>query len=110
PGYGFLAENFDFANKVECEGVKFIGPSPKWINIMSHKSKARSLMEKYGMLLGEGTGVLGEDKFEIIKKANHIGYPVLVKPAAGGGGIGMLPAYNDTELIETIKRARDISI
>jgi acetyl-CoA carboxylase, biotin carboxylase subunit len=109
PGYGFLSENFEFAAKVENLGVKFIGPSSRWIEAMSHKSNARSLMEQHGMSTGAGSGILNDNEDSIMKEANNIGFPVLVKPVAGGGGIGMLAAYDESGLLEAVKRSRSLA-
>lgn len=110
PGYGFLSENFEFAAKVETQGVKFIGPSARWIEAMSHKSRARKLMEQHGMSTGAGSGILNNNEETILKEANKIGFPVLVKPAAGGGGIGMLAAHNEKGLLEAVKRSRSLAL
>jgi acetyl-CoA carboxylase biotin carboxylase subunit len=105
PGYGFLAENPDFANTVEKAGAVFIGPSAKWLKAMGHKTEARDLMAKHGMTVGSGSGLLTEES-EMIAEANRIGYPVLIKPAAGGGGIGMMPAHDEEQLLKAASRAR----
>ena len=88
PGYGFLSENAAFAERVQTADVQFIGPSPRWIADMGHKAKARELATRYGLPVGKGSGVLPSDKDAILAAAAAIGYPVLVKPAGGGGGIG----------------------
>ena len=105
PGYGFLAEHADFARKVEDLGVKFIGPSPRWIEAMGHKTKARALAADYGMPMAKGSGVLPAEPEAIKAQARAIGYPVLVKPAGGGGGIGMLPAKDETALIAAVEKS-----
>jgi acetyl-CoA carboxylase biotin carboxylase subunit len=92
PGYGFLAENADFAQRVTASGVHFIGPSPHWIAEMGHKTRARELAARHGMPMSKGSGVLPAAPEAILAAAREIGFPVLVKPAGGGGGIGMLPA------------------
>jgi acetyl-CoA carboxylase biotin carboxylase subunit len=109
PGYGFLAENAEFAAKVEAAGARFIGPSPRWIEAMGHKTKARQLAGDYGMPMSKGSGVLGADPEAIKAAAAAIGYPVLVKPAGGGGGIGMLPAKDETELIAAVERSSSLA-
>ncbi len=108
PGYGFLAENPDFCDCVEKAGATFIGPSSLWITAMGHKTKARELMVQHGMQVGSGSGLLTEDA-SMIKEANRIGYPVLIKPAAGGGGIGMLPAYDESQMLKAASRARSMA-
>lgn len=109
PGYGFLAENSEFSKRLEEMGVKFIGPSPKWINLMADKNQARQIMANYSMPLGKGSSILPDDEEEVKKIAAEIGYPVLVKPANGGGGIGMLPVYEESKLISTVERAKNTS-
>ncbi|WP_246197195.1 acetyl-CoA carboxylase biotin carboxylase subunit [Cytobacillus depressus] len=109
PGYGFLSENTEFAARVENAGARFIGPAPRWIDAMSHKSQARELMAKYGMPIGLGSGILSDVQEEIIAQGRQIGFPVLVKPAGGGGGIGMLPAHDEEELLKVVERARSLA-
>ncbi len=109
PGYGFLSENAAFAQRVIDSGARFIGPSPRWIDTMGHKTKARALAAQHGMPMGKGSPVLPLDPALILKAARDIGYPVLVKPAGGGGGIGMLPARDETQLLETVNRARSMA-
>lgn len=108
PGYGFFAENPDFADAVEAAGAKFIGPSPKWLKAMGHKTEARDLMAAHGMKVGSGSDLLTEEA-EMVAAANEIGYPVLIKPAAGGGGIGMLPAHDEEQLLKAAGRARSMA-
>jgi acetyl-CoA carboxylase biotin carboxylase subunit len=111
PGYGFLSENAGFAQRVIDGGSRFIGPSPKWIDAMGHKTKARELAAQHGMPMSKGSPVLPMDMSgdDIIKIAREIGYPVLVKPAGGGGGIGMLPAKDEAQLLETVERSRSMA-
>ena len=109
PGYGFLSENAGFATRVESAGTRFIGPAPRWIEAMGHKTRARALALEYGLPLGNGSGILPADKGLIAAAARRIGFPVLIKPAAGGGGIGMLPAYDETQLAEAVERARSMA-
>lgn len=109
PGYGFLSENADFAQRVIDVGSRFIGPSPKWINAMGHKTRARELAAQHGMPMSKGSLVLPMDNDAILAAARDIGYPVLVKPAGGGGGIGMLPAKDETQLLEAVERSRSMA-
>jgi acetyl-CoA carboxylase biotin carboxylase subunit len=109
PGYGFLSENADFADKVEAMGVRFIGPSPKWIEAMGHKTRARELAAEYGMPMTQGSDVLPMEGEAILEAARKIGYPVLVKPAGGGGGIGMLPVKSEAELLAAVERSRSMA-
>jgi acetyl-CoA carboxylase biotin carboxylase subunit len=109
PGYGFLAENAEFATRVNDTGARFIGPSPRWLDAMGHKTRARELAAEYGMPMSRGSGVLPADPDAIKSAARAIGYPVLVKPAGGGGGIGMLPAKDEAELIAAVERSRSLA-
>ena len=109
PGYGFLSENAVFAAQVEATGARFIGPSPHWIEAMGHKTRARELAARHGMPVGLGSSVLAGDADAMLRAAQAIGYPVLVKPASGGGGIGMLPARSPQELLGAIERAASMA-
>ena len=109
PGYGFLSENAGFAQRVIDAGARFIGPSPNWIDAMGHKTRARELAAQHGMPMSKGSPVLPMDNEAILKAAREIGYPVLVKPAGGGGGIGMLPAKDEAQLLETVERSRSMA-
>jgi len=109
PGYGFLSENAEFAQKVIDAGARFIGPSPKWIAAMGHKTRARELAAEHGMPLSRGSDVLPADSAAVLAAAHAIGYPVLVKPVGGGGGIGMLPARNEAELLAAVERSRSMA-
>ena len=109
PGYGFLSENAGFAQRVADAGAKFIGPSPKWIDAMGHKTRARELAAKYGMPMSSGSDVLPADPDAILAAARTLGFPVLVKPAGGGGGIGMLPAKDESQLLDVVERSRSMA-
>ncbi len=108
PGYGFLAENPGFATRVESGDCRFIGPSAKWLEEMGHKTRARDLMKEHGMPMGSSSAVLQNDA-EALAAAEDIGYPVLIKPAGGGGGIGMLPARDGEQLVKMLERARSMA-
>ncbi len=108
PGYGFLAENSDFAARVEAAECRFIGPAAQWLEAMGHKTRARDMMKEYGMPMGSSSSVLKDDD-EALAAASDIGYPVLIKPAGGGGGIGMLPARDDEQLVKMLERARSMA-
>jgi acetyl-CoA carboxylase biotin carboxylase subunit len=109
PGYGFLSENAGFAQRVTDTGARFIGPSPRWIEAMGHKTRARELAAAHGIPMAAGSGVLPSDSAAALAAARAIGFPVLVKPAGGGGGIGMLPAKDEGELIAAVERSRSMA-
>jgi acetyl-CoA carboxylase biotin carboxylase subunit len=109
PGYGFLSENAVFAQKVTDAGTRFIGPSPRWIEAMGHKTRARELAAAHGMPMSKGSGVLPADADAVLAAARAIGFPVLVKPAGGGGGIGMLPAKDEAALAAAVERSRSMA-
>ena len=109
PGYGFLSESAEFAQRVIDTGARFIGPSPKWIAAMGHKTRARELAAEHGMPMSRGSDVLPADPAAVLAVARAIGFPVLVKPAGGGGGIGMLPARDETELLAAVERSRSMA-
>jgi acetyl-CoA carboxylase, biotin carboxylase subunit len=109
PGYGFLSENAGFARRVNDAACRFIGPSPRWIEAMGHKTRARELAGRHGMPMSAGSGVLPADRDAILAAARAIGFPVLVKPAGGGGGIGMLPAKDEAELATAVERSRSMA-
>ncbi|MBA4056938.1 MAG: biotin carboxylase, partial [Marivirga sp.] len=89
PGYGFLSENEDFARLIETEGLIFIGPSAKAIELMGNKLAAKSAVAKFNVPLVPGTSEPIKDIGVATEIANKIGYPILIKASAGGGGKGM---------------------
>ncbi|MEI3606779.1 acetyl-CoA carboxylase biotin carboxylase subunit [Pseudogracilibacillus sp. SE30717A] len=99
PGYGFLAENVDFAEICKECNVKFIGPSPEAIQKMGIKDVARRTMKDAGVPIVPGSEGILQNEEEAIKVAEEIGYPVIIKATAGGGGKGIRVAYNQEELI-----------
>jgi pyruvate carboxylase subunit A len=109
PGYGFLAENPNFAYACEKEGISFIGPSSKVIELMGNKVAAREAMRKAGVPVVPGTHSSVSSFEEARRLANEIGYPVIVKPSGGGGGIGMAIASNQEELQEALQNSRAIA-
>lgn len=109
PGYGFLAENAEFARRVTDQDVTFIGPAARWIEDMGHKTRARDLAKDYGLPVGVGTGVLSGGPAEISAAARKIGFPLLVKPAGGGGGIGMLTARNEAEVVAAVEKSASLA-
>ena len=105
PGYGFLAENASFAAAVASAGVTFIGPSAKSIRIMGDKAESKIRMKEAGVPTVPGYEGL-ESEQEFAQAANKIGYPVLIKAAAGGGGKGMRVVHAEHELTDAIESAR----
>ena len=106
PGYGFLAENPAFAARVIAEGLTWIGPPPAAIEQMGDKINARNLMEQAGVPVAAGSREPVTDVAAALAEAGRIGYPVMVKAAAGGGGIGMSAAADATELRSSFETAR----
>jgi len=107
PGYGFLAENADFAERVEQSGFVFIGPRADTIRLMGDKVSAKIAMRKAGVPVVPGTdGALPEDPKEIIKIARETGYPVIVKAAGGGGGRGMRVVHTEAALLNAVNTTR----
>jgi len=107
PGYGFLSENADFAESVERSGFIFIGPKAETIRLMGSKTNAKAEMIAAGVPCVPGSeGVLPDDENTCIEIARQVGYPVLIKAAAGGGGRGMHVVRKEEELIEKIALAR----
>jgi acetyl-CoA carboxylase biotin carboxylase subunit len=106
PGYGFLAENPKFAEMVEAHGLTFIGPSPAHIRIMGDKIAAKEAMAKLGVPLVAGSNGAVADVARARDVAGQIGYPVLIKAAAGGGGRGMKVAQDAAGLEEAFRVAR----
>jgi acetyl-CoA carboxylase biotin carboxylase subunit len=106
PGYGFLAENADFAARVIAAGLTWVGPSPEAIEQMGDKIRARNLMEKAGVPVAPGTREPVTDVATAVLEAERVGYPVMVKAAAGGGGIGMGAAADEAGLRAAFETAR----
>ncbi|HEU5160648.1 MAG TPA: biotin carboxylase N-terminal domain-containing protein [Streptosporangiaceae bacterium] len=106
PGYGFLAENAGFAERVIDEGLAWVGPPPQAIAVMGDKINARNLMEEAGVPVSAGTREPVHDADSAVREAARIGYPVMVKAAGGGGGIGMSAARDEAELRKAYETAR----
>jgi acetyl-CoA carboxylase, biotin carboxylase subunit len=107
PGYGFLSENADFAEKVERSGFVFIGPRPENIRLMGDKVSAKAAMMKAGVPTVPGSeGALPEDPKEIVRIARKVGYPVIIKAAGGGGGRGMRVVHTEAALINAVTMTR----
>ena len=107
PGYGFLSENADFAAMVEEHGFAFIGPSPDHIRMMGDKISAKKTVKELGIPVVPGSDGGVPDAETALKLAGDIGYPVLIKAAAGGGGKGMKVAHSASELAEAFTVARN---
>jgi acetyl-CoA carboxylase biotin carboxylase subunit len=105
PGYGFLSENADFAQAVEDAGLIYIGPSADTIRMMGDKVMARQCAQKAGVPVSEGSQDIIQSDEQAIEVANRVGYPVLIKAVAGGGGRGMRVARDEAELRDNIGRA-----
>src|SRR5512140_3061324 len=98
PGYGFLSENADFAEVCELSNIRFIGPAPDVIRLMGVKDKARAAMAAAGVPILPGSGGVLASADDALRVAGEIGYPVILKASAGGGGRGMRVARNASEL------------
>lgn len=107
PGYGFLAENADFAERVEESGFRFIGPTAETIRMMGNKVSAIKAMKAAGVPCVPGSnGPLDDNEHRNLQLAAEIGYPVMIKAAAGGGGRGMRVVHDDSQLLEAIALTR----
>ena len=107
PGYGFLSENADFAERVEKSGFKFIGPSPESIRMMGDKVSAKQTMIKAGVPCVPGSeGELPDDPAQVRRIAKSVGYPVIIKAAGGGGGRGMRVVHTEAALIHAVQTTK----
>lgn len=107
PGYGFLSENADFAERVEQSGFTFIGPKPETIRIMGDKISAIEAMKKSGVPCVPGSdGPVGTDDAENIRMAAELGYPVIIKAAGGGGGKGMRVVHTEASLLSAVSMTK----
>jgi len=107
PGYGFLAENADFAEKVEASGFVFIGARPENIRVIGDKVSAKQAMLKAGVPVVPGSeGALPEQGAEVVKLARRIGYPIIIKAAGGGGGRGMRVVHTEAALLNAVSMTR----
>jgi acetyl-CoA carboxylase biotin carboxylase subunit len=105
PGYGFLSENAEFAEKCRKSNIEFIGPPEEAMRLLGNKNAARKLAQKVGVPVVPGSEGLIENDGQALKLARSMGYPVLIKAAAGGGGRGMRVAHNDISLQTGLKAA-----
>ncbi|QJC57467.1 Biotin carboxylase [Polaromonas vacuolata] len=107
PGYGFLSENADFAERVEQSGFKFIGPSPESIRTMGDKVSAKQAMIKAGVPCVPGSeGRLPDDPIILKRIAKQVGYPVIIKAAGGGGGRGMRVVHTEAALVHAVQTTK----
>src|SRR5690606_15780785 len=103
PGYGFLSENAKFIEMVEACGIKFIGPSANVVSKLGDKATAKQIAKANGVPVVEGSNGIIETKEDGIKVAKQIGYPVMIKATAGGGGRGISIAHNDQEFLKSFE-------
>src|ERR1700744_2189813 len=106
PGYGFLSENAHFAEVCESCNIRFIGPQPRAMNALSDKAVSRALAKKAGVETPPGSEGVVENEKDALAVAKKIGYPVMIKAVAGGGGRGMRIAHNDISLVKGFHTAR----
>ena len=107
PGYGFLSENADFAERVEQSGFVFIGPRPETIRLMGDKVSAKNAMIASGVPCVPGSeGALSDDPAEITKAARKIGFPIIIKASGGGGGRGMRVVHTEAALINSVNMTK----
>ena len=107
PGYGFLSENADFAERVEKSGFVFIGPRPETIRLMGDKVSAKRAMIEAGVPVVPGSeGALPDNPQDILRIAREVGYPVIIKAAGGGGGRGMRVVYTEAALLNAVTMTR----
>ena len=106
PGYGFLSENASFVEKLNAHNIDFIGPKSDHIKTMGDKILAKKTAEKYGLPIIPGSNGEVKDFKDARAIANDIGYPIIIKASAGGGGRGMVVVYNEKDLEDSIKKAK----
>ncbi len=106
PGYGFLSENAHFAEVCRSSGIAFIGPSPESIRLLGNKTSAREVAGRVGVPMLPGVKENVDSEEQAIEIANNIGYPVIIKAAAGGGGRGMRVAHNEIALVQGFLQAK----
>jgi acetyl-CoA carboxylase, biotin carboxylase subunit len=108
PGYGFLSENADFADRVEKSGFVFIGPTPESIRLMGDKVSAKQAMIAAGVPCVPGSdGALPDNPKELLAIGRRVGYPVIIKAAGGGGGRGMRVVHSEAQLINAVNMTRE---
>ena len=107
PGYGFLSENAHFADVCESCNIRFIGPSSRAMNALEDKALSRALAKKAGVRTPPGSEGVVDNEQAALAVAKRIGYPVMIKAVAGGGGRGMRAAHNDVSLVKGYHTARN---
>ncbi|MDR1110482.1 MAG: biotin carboxylase [Deltaproteobacteria bacterium] len=105
PGWGFLSEDPVFAQKAIDRGLAFIGPSPRWLRVMGDKVAARAEMARLGLPVAPSTGELAGSLDEKAAEARKLGFPLMIKPSGGGGGIGMIPVEDEGALAKALETA-----
>ena len=110
PGYGFLSEKAGFAEATHAAGMTFIGPTARWLDAMGHKTRARALMAAHGMPVAPSSEVLTGSLDARVEQATAIGFPLLVKPAGGGGGIGMIAVESPADLAPALEKAQALAL
>ncbi|MHA7175771.1 acetyl/propionyl/methylcrotonyl-CoA carboxylase subunit alpha [Arthrobacter sp. Sr24] len=109
PGYGFLSENLEFAQALADAGITFIGPNIEALNVMGDKIRSKNHVAEAGVPVVPGISAPGLTDADLMAAAPDIGYPILIKPSAGGGGKGMHSVFNDDELAATLATARRVA-
>lgn len=109
PGYGFLSEDYVFAQKVLDAGLFFVGPSPEWLKVMGDKVVARNRMYSKGFPLTPYSKTLTGTYEEQAKEARRVGFPLMIKPSCGGGGIGMIPVQTEDKLVAALEQAASLA-
>lgn len=109
PGYGFLSENLAFAQALDAAGITFIGPNLEALNVMGDKIRSKNHVQEHHVPVVPGIAEPGLSDAALIAAAEEIGYPILIKPSAGGGGKGMHSVFDAAELPETLKTARRVA-
>src|ERR1041384_6654746 len=106
PGYGFLSENAHFADVCESCNIRFIGPNSRAMNLLENKATSRALAKKAGVQVPPGSDGLVQNEEDALATGKRIGYPVMIKAIAGGGGRGMRVAHNDISLVKCYHTSR----